>query len=455
MRAALGLSAVRFVPAGDPPHRAAPVATAAHRLAMVELAIAGRPGSRSRRARDPPAGPELHGAHARGAAQRGALPPAGADRRRGRFPRTADLASLAGALRSRARRRRGARPGVTIEDALPPALADEWARRRCPRRSGARPRQPQGRSLVQPSRRIRSPRRRYARSSRAAPTASPRCAVCFRPRFWPILTATNSTAHARMRLNKIQKTAVTALEDIKARDITVLDVRKLTSLYRHHDHRVGRVESAGEGARAPRPRPAEGRPARRSSASRARRPASGCWSTPGNIIIHIMQPAVRAHYNLEELWTPPAAKRRARAPTAPRPSATAGSDPTLDRPVRSVAAPGRNRVPRPASPCHTAMKLRVVALGHRMPAWVDAGWDDYARRMPREFALELVQLKPEPRDSRQAGCPAARRRGAADRGRLQGRARRRARRARGAVDDAQARRAISCAGATKRATSPS
>ena len=34
-----------------------------------------------------------------------------------------------------------------------------------------------------------------------------------------------------MRLNKIQKTAVTALEDIKARDIVVLDVRKLTSLY--------------------------------------------------------------------------------------------------------------------------------------------------------------------------------------------------------------------------------
>ena len=34
-----------------------------------------------------------------------------------------------------------------------------------------------------------------------------------------------------MRLNKIQKTAVSALEDIKARDIIVLDVRKLTSLY--------------------------------------------------------------------------------------------------------------------------------------------------------------------------------------------------------------------------------
>src|SRR5689334_5193904 len=45
------------------------------------------------------------------------------------------------------------------------------------------------------------------------------------------------------------------------------------------------------------------------------------------------------------------------------------------------------------------MKLRVVALGHRMPAWVTAGFDEYARRMPREFALELVNLKPESRDS--------------------------------------------------------
>jgi len=46
------------------------------------------------------------------------------------------------------------------------------------------------------------------------------------------------------------------------------------------------------------------------------------------------------------------------------------------------------------------MKLRVVAMGHRMPAWVAAGWDDYARRMPREFALELVALKPESRDGK-------------------------------------------------------
>ena len=33
-----------------------------------------------------------------------------------------------------------------------------------------------------------------------------------------------------------------------------------------------------------------------------------------------------------------------------------------------------------------------------MPAWVTAGYDDYARRLPRELALALVELKPEPRD---------------------------------------------------------
>ena len=44
------------------------------------------------------------------------------------------------------------------------------------------------------------------------------------------------------------------------------------------------------------------------------------------------------------------------------------------------------------------MKLRVVALGHKLPAWVAAAYDDYARRLPREFALELIELKPEARD---------------------------------------------------------
>ena len=44
------------------------------------------------------------------------------------------------------------------------------------------------------------------------------------------------------------------------------------------------------------------------------------------------------------------------------------------------------------------MKLRLVALGARLPAWLTEGYADYARRLPRDFALDLIELKPEPRD---------------------------------------------------------
>jgi ribosome-associated protein len=104
-----------------------------------------------------------------------------------------------------------------------------------------------------------------------------------------------------MRLNKLQKTAVTALEDIKARDITVLDVRKLTSLYDSliiasadsnrqvkalANHVRDRLKEAGADIIG-----TEGE-------------ESGEWVLvdAGDIVVHVMQPAIRAYYNLEELW---------------------------------------------------------------------------------------------------------------------------------------------------------
>lgn len=45
------------------------------------------------------------------------------------------------------------------------------------------------------------------------------------------------------------------------------------------------------------------------------------------------------------------------------------------------------------------MKIQVVAVGVRMPAWVQDAWRDYARRLPRDCALELLEIKPEPRTS--------------------------------------------------------
>lgn len=115
-----------------------------------------------------------------------------------------------------------------------------------------------------------------------------------------------------MRLNKITQTAVTALEDIKAHDIKVLDVRKLTSFYdfvivasadstrqtkalAHHVR--DRMKEAGANIIG-----IEGE-------------ETGEWVLVdcGDIVVHVMQPAVRTYYNLEELWDTGAARRHAKA----------------------------------------------------------------------------------------------------------------------------------------------
>lgn len=43
------------------------------------------------------------------------------------------------------------------------------------------------------------------------------------------------------------------------------------------------------------------------------------------------------------------------------------------------------------------MKLLIVAVGTRMPQWVEAGFEEFARRMPRELPLHLLEVKAEPR----------------------------------------------------------
>ena len=38
------------------------------------------------------------------------------------------------------------------------------------------------------------------------------------------------------------------------------------------------------------------------------------------------------------------------------------------------------------------MQLLVVAVGTRMPGWVQEGWNEYARRFPRGLSLELREI---------------------------------------------------------------
>jgi 23S rRNA (pseudouridine1915-N3)-methyltransferase len=48
------------------------------------------------------------------------------------------------------------------------------------------------------------------------------------------------------------------------------------------------------------------------------------------------------------------------------------------------------------------MRLVLVAVGQRLPAWADTAYQDYAKRFPPECRLELKAVKAEPRGSKAA-----------------------------------------------------
>jgi len=114
-----------------------------------------------------------------------------------------------------------------------------------------------------------------------------------------------------MRLNRLQKIAVTALEAIKARDITLLDVRKLTSLY---DTLIIATAESSRQVKALAQNVREAMKAAGATINGVEGEETGDWMLVdcGDIVVHIMQPAVRRYYNLEELWTPPAPRRRSK-----------------------------------------------------------------------------------------------------------------------------------------------
>ena len=115
-----------------------------------------------------------------------------------------------------------------------------------------------------------------------------------------------------MRLDKLVKATVDALEDIKGRDIVVLDVRRMTALFdkvivvsgdstrqnkalaKHVQDKVMALGATVYGV--------EGMD-------------SGEWVLVdlGAAVVHIMQPAIRQHYNLEELWGDAAVAPKRRA----------------------------------------------------------------------------------------------------------------------------------------------
>ncbi|HUF21921.1 MAG TPA: ribosome silencing factor [Burkholderiales bacterium] len=103
------------------------------------------------------------------------------------------------------------------------------------------------------------------------------------------------------------KVTVDALEEIKAFDIVVLDVRKMTALF---DYMVIASAESTRQARALANNVQEKLKAIGGRVHGVEGEQSGEWVLVdlGDVIVHVMQPAVRAYYNLEQLWggKPPA-----------------------------------------------------------------------------------------------------------------------------------------------------
>ncbi|HOL65144.1 MAG TPA: ribosome silencing factor [Accumulibacter sp.] len=112
-----------------------------------------------------------------------------------------------------------------------------------------------------------------------------------------------------MKLQQLEKVVVDALEDIKGRDIEVINTMPLTALF----DRL--VIACGDSSR-------QVKALARSVQDKVRAAGAvilscegedaGEWVLVdlGDIVVHVMQPAIRQYYNLEELWGGEGARHR-------------------------------------------------------------------------------------------------------------------------------------------------
>lgn len=150
-----------------------------------------------------------------------------------------------------------------------------------------------------------------------------------------------------------KKLCVAALEDIKARDILAIDVRRITSMFDWI------VIASADSARQTKALARNVRDKLKAAdcaiiGTEGEESAEWVLVDSGDVVVHVMQPAVRSYYNLEELWadgkfdrpgklTTPAAEasRPARAKPGAKPAA---------KPEASPPQEARRRAPAPRKP---------------------------------------------------------------------------------------------------------
>ena len=125
---------------------------------------------------------------------------------------------------------------------------------------------------------------------------------------------------------------------MQARDIVVFDVKKMTAIF---DKVIVATGESNRQCRALASRVQEMVKAAGGKVYGVEGEATGEWLLVdiGDTVIHIMQPAIRQYYNLEELWAPP------KSPKAPKAS-KAVKEPKEPKSPKAPRKPAKPRVKR-------------------------------------------------------------------------------------------------------------
>lgn len=104
-----------------------------------------------------------------------------------------------------------------------------------------------------------------------------------------------------MDIKKLQRVVVDALEDVKAQEIVVFNTSALTELF---DRVIITTASSNRQTRALASNVAEQVKAAGGEVISVEGLETGEWVLVdlGDVVVHIMQPAIRSYYKLEELW---------------------------------------------------------------------------------------------------------------------------------------------------------
>ncbi len=220
-------------------------------------------------------------------------------------------------------------------------------------------------------------------------------------------TSTKSDSAAKRDVTKLQRAIVDGLEDVKGHDIQVFNTEKLSPLF----ERV--IVASGTSNRQTKALATSVRDAVKKAGfpvPRQEGEDNGEWIIVdcGQAVVHVMQPAIRQYYRLEEIWgeTPVRMKLG-----APKPKAADGEAKAVKK-KPAAAKPAAKKAAPAAAPAPAAAKKPVKAAAKsaaKTPARTAASRTPAKKAAAPKAVKTVVVNRPAKAKTAAAGKPAAKR----------------------------------------------